>query len=109
LPIPRLHCSNSLCSLLVDQPFRLLCLLPYHRLLISFLTLSCLQLHCLVSLDGTRSMAGKLSGMAFDLEVLLFCSCSKTCLLLLSILVNLMLKLMRFIGNLLEGEVCAAK
>jgi hypothetical protein len=54
-------------------------------------------------------MAGKLSGMALDLEVLLFCSCSKTCLLLLSILVNLMLKLMRFIGNLLEGEVCAAK
>jgi hypothetical protein len=95
--------------LLIDKPLCLFSLLPHYCLLISLLTLSRLELHRLVGLDRTCSMSGKLGSMALDLKVLLLGCRSETALLMLGILVDLVLKLMRLVCDLLQRKLCTTE
>lgn len=102
LPIACLNRTDGLSSLLVNESLGLLCLLPHHCLLVSLLPLRSLELHSLVSLDGTRSMSSELGCVALNLKVLLLGCSSETSLLLLGVFINLVLKLVGFVCNLLE-------
>jgi len=105
LAVACFNCGNGLGGLLVDQTFGLLCLLSHHSLLICLLALCSLQLRRFVRLNGTCSMPRKLCSMPLDFLVLLLRSSAEVCLFVLSIFIDFLLELPRFIRNLLQTKL----